>query len=353
MVTIDGLNFEAGIRGLADGPASVWGFRSGDRGTHTSRTIMLDELSHLLDAVPGDVTREVYVDAVVDGNCLGKRTAANPRLSLQRLTELYGLNAQLILFRVLRDLWGRHESSRPLLGLLLALARDPLLGSIASVIIRTPFGHEFARETMKEALSEAVGDRLNESTLNAVLWRASSSWTQSGHLQGRVRKTRQRAQPTPVATAYALLLGYLCDWINRQQDGVRRGDERAEERLAAAMALQKRLIRIIQGDPPFDIFVRWKPIDQQPLGWVSDINHGVRLNIRPFMTLKMPGGRKGAGILRTTPKFHWKKDRDKEPIRDQNQFPWFWNRDQFIGDRVNDVHLTLGEKRHARNKVAI
>ena len=208
MVTIDGLNFEAGIRGLADGPASVWGFRSGDRGTHTSRTIMLDELSHLLDAVPGDVTREVYADAVMDDNCLGKRTAANRRLSLQRLTELYGLNAQLILFRVLRDLWGRHESSRPLLGLLLALARDPLLRAIAAVVIQTPFGHEFARETMKEALSDAVGDRLNESTLDAVVRRASSSWTQSGHLQGRVRKTRQRVQPTPVATAYALLLGF-------------------------------------------------------------------------------------------------------------------------------------------------
>ena len=31
----------------------MWGFRSGDRGTHTSRTIMLDEFSNLLDAVPG------------------------------------------------------------------------------------------------------------------------------------------------------------------------------------------------------------------------------------------------------------------------------------------------------------
>ena len=202
------LNFEAGIGRLADGQASVWGFRSGNRGTHTSRTIMLAELSHLLDAAPGDVTREDYAEAVVDGNCLGKRTAANRRLSLQRLTELYGLNAQLILFRVLRDLWIRHETSRPLLSLLLALARDPLLRAIATVIIKTPFGHKFARQTMKEVLSDAVGDRLNESTLDAVVRNASSSWTQSGHLQGRVRKTRQRVQPTPVATAYALLLGF-------------------------------------------------------------------------------------------------------------------------------------------------
>ena len=103
----------------------MWGFRSGDRGTHTSRTIMLDEFSNLLDAVPGKAIRNDYADAVVVHNCLGKRTAATRRLSFQRLTELYALKPQVILFRVLRDLWGRNETSRPLLALLLALARDP------------------------------------------------------------------------------------------------------------------------------------------------------------------------------------------------------------------------------------
>ena len=208
MGTPSNLNFEAGIAGLADGQASVWGFRSGDRGTHTSRTMMLEELSNLLDATPGEATREDYADAVLEDNCLGKRTAATRKLSLQRLTELYGLDAKLILFRVLRDLWGRHEPSRPLLGLLLALARDPLLRTIAAAVIRTPFGHEFARQTMKDALSDAVGDRLNKATLDKVVRNASSSWTQSGHLQGRGRKTRQRVLPTPAATTYALLLGF-------------------------------------------------------------------------------------------------------------------------------------------------
>ena len=169
---------------------------------------MLDELSRLLDAAPGDATPEDYAYTIMVGNCLGKRTAANRRLSRQRLTELYGLNPQLILFRVLKDLWGRHETSRPLLGLLLALARDPLLRVVATVVIRTPIDHEFTRQSMKEALSDAVGDRLNESTLDAVVRNASSSWTQSGHLQGRGRKTRRRVQPTPVATAFALLLGF-------------------------------------------------------------------------------------------------------------------------------------------------
>ena len=95
---------------------------------------MLEELSLLLDAAPGEATYNDYALAVIEDNCLGKRTAANRKLSFQRLTELYGLNAQVVLFRVLRDLWGRHETSRPLLALLLALARDPLLRATATVV---------------------------------------------------------------------------------------------------------------------------------------------------------------------------------------------------------------------------
>lgn len=208
MGTISNLNFEARIAGLLPNQALVWGFRSGERGTHTSRTIMFDELSHLLDAVPGEASREDYATAIMEGNCLGKRTVATRKLSLQRLIELYSLDARVALFRVLRDLWGRRETSRPLLALLLALARDPLLRATAGAVVRTPVGHEFARQTMKDALVEAVSDRLNEATLDKVIRNASSSWTQSGHLQGRSRKIRQRIEVTPVATTYALLLGF-------------------------------------------------------------------------------------------------------------------------------------------------
>ena len=88
-------------------------------------------------------SREDYADAVLEGNCLGKRTSANRKHSFQNLSELYGLDARLILFRVMRYLWRKHESSRPLLGLLLALARDPLLRATAKSVIQTRFEREF------------------------------------------------------------------------------------------------------------------------------------------------------------------------------------------------------------------
>ena len=169
---------------------------------------MLDELTSLLDAVPGEASRRHYAAAVLDGNCLGKRTAATRRISLQRLTELYGLDARLILFRMLRDLWERHAGSRPLLALLLALARDPLLRASAKAVVAAPFGQELERQATKETLSGIAEGRLNDATLDKVVRNVSSSWTQSGHLRGRRRKVRQRVEATPAAVACALLLGF-------------------------------------------------------------------------------------------------------------------------------------------------
>ena len=148
----------------------------------------------------------------------------------------------------------------------------------------------------------------------------------------------------------SLTYSYLGDWIARQLDGVKRGEGGAEDRLAAALELKKRLIAILKGEPPFDIFIRWKPFEEQPIGWEPDINDGVRLNIRPFMAQEIPSGKKGAGILRAKPNIHWKKDRGKEPVRKQEQFPWFWNSDKFTGERVNNVHLAIAEKRAARDR---
>lgn len=81
------------------------GFRLGQRGTHTSRTMMLPELTTVLAAVPATGSRQNYVDAVVESNCLRKPTTSTRRLTLQRLSELYGIDPDVPIFRVLRRLW--------------------------------------------------------------------------------------------------------------------------------------------------------------------------------------------------------------------------------------------------------
>ncbi|WP_018716651.1 Eco57I restriction-modification methylase domain-containing protein [Arhodomonas aquaeolei] len=141
---------------------------------------------------------------------------------------------------------------------------------------------------------------------------------------------------------------YLGDWITQQKKQISEGIDGAEARLAAAEALQKSLELILEGEEPYDIFVRWKPLEEQPIGWDPDLNDGVRLNIRPFMTAP-DVKKKGAGVLRDKPNIHWKKDRGK----DVESAPWYDlgpELGEAKGARINDHHLTLAEKRRARTQ---
>ena len=156
-----------------------------------------------------------------------------------------------------------------------------------------------------------------------------------------------------------LTYAYLGDWIRRQQAAVEAEQSGSDARLQAAKQLQSRLKLILEGEPPYDLFVRWKPLSKQALGWHPDINNGVRVNIRPFLAQDTPGGKKGAGILRIKPNIKWEKDRGKEPARDKKDFPWFWGWDEerqdFAGagtepdgNRWNNCHYTNEFKRKAR-----
>lgn len=175
-------------------------------------------------------------------------------------------------------------------------------------------------------------------------------------------------------TLELLTYTYLGDWIDRQKLDQAEGVNGADDRLAAALDLQGQLKKILDGEPPFDLFVRWKPLHQQAIGWDPDINDGVRLNIRPFLKAQLrKGGKAGAGILRAKPgTIKWSKDRGKEPMRSKDDFPWFWGWDEtnhaletdfgapipgappagdsFDGNRWNDLHYSRAAKEAARAK---
>jgi hypothetical protein len=139
-------------------------------------------------------------------------------------------------------------------------------------------------------------------------------------------------------TLETLIYTYLGDWISRQQENDRKaGLDSDGEKTTAAKKLKEKLELILEGESPYDIFVRWKPLGQQPIGWNPDLNDGVRLNIRPFVSVP-PVKKKDAGVLRDKPNIKWGKDRGK----DVETALWFH---KFGGDRINDHHLTLEEKR--------
>lgn len=143
-----------------------------------------------------------------------------------------------------------------------------------------------------------------------------------------------------------LIYSYLGDWIQRQKTDVASNVEGARERLSAAQALSQRLELILKGEKPYDIFVRWKSLEEQPIGWNPDLNDGVRLNIRPFMSVP-DIGKKDAGVLRDKPNIKWTKDRGQ----DVETAPWYNLGPVYEGkkgDRINDHHLSLEEKASAR-----
>jgi hypothetical protein len=128
-----------------------------------------------------------------------------------------------------------------------------------------------------------------------------------------------------------LIYTYLNDWIRVCIAKKNAGESGAEGLLSAAQKLKENLEAILNGETPYDIFVRWKPLEQQPIGWEPDLNDGVRLNIRPFVE---------AGVLRSKFNVKWGVDRGKNPPGS----PWGEVRD-------NDRHLSLGEKRNVKNKI--
>ena len=101
-----------------------------------------------------------------------------------------------------------------------------------------------------------------------------------------------------------LIYTYLGSWINDQRAAVERGEAGADARLAAAQELKKKLEAIREGEPPYDIYVRWKALHEQPIGWQPDLNDGVRQNIRPFVE---------ADILRRKFSINWSKDAARTP----------------------------------------
>ena len=186
-----------------------FGFRSGDKGTHTSRTMMLAELSALLAVCGPASTKEDYLHAIIEDNALGKSTVSTRKLSAQRLAELYALDRGFPVFRLLRRVWDFDPAGHALSALLVALARDPLLRSSASSVLSLRAGESFDREIMVAALRKAAKERLNDSTLDKVVRNAASTWAQSGHLEGRTFKRRRLVNPTAGPVTMALFLGFL------------------------------------------------------------------------------------------------------------------------------------------------
>jgi len=226
---------------------------------------------------------------------------------------------------------------------------DELVDSDGIVCLPALAGEQSAAERVRAVLAASFGDEWSSSRLDELLVAAGgqpgdlAGWLRSEFFKDHCKVFGNRPFVWHVwdglkdgfsalvnyhrldrATLEKLTYTTLGWWLDRQKADSDAGVAGAEARFVAASRLQKKLELVLEGEPPFDIYVRWKSLAEQPLGWDPDLDDGVRLNVRPFVE---------AGILRSKFTVHWKKDRGANPDGTE---------------RHNDMHFNVAEKRNAR-----
>jgi hypothetical protein len=191
------------------------GFRLAPGGTHLARTLMLAELGRLLNAAP-DPRREDLSALVLDQNVLHKRTGSGRRLSLRHLRELYGLGESVPISRAMLALWAKAGTGQPMLALLAALAREPLVRDSAELVLPQPVGAVLNAASLVPFFERRYPGRYTSKMLRSLSQNCASSWTQAGHLKGKVRKLRACPVVSPAVAAYAGLLGTLAGFGGRR-----------------------------------------------------------------------------------------------------------------------------------------
>ena len=187
----------------------AFGLKFSAGGAHISRTIMSAELALTLAAVPKGSLADEYRSAVLERNILGKTTVSTRQKSFRHLRELYGMDESVPIFALLRTLDAIDPDSQPLLAFLIAWSKDPLLRATSNLVLTTGIGDPLGPSELADGIQSEFPSQYSERSRATIGRNAASSWTQSGHLLGRTKKTRQRINPTPAAVTMALFLGSI------------------------------------------------------------------------------------------------------------------------------------------------
>jgi len=187
-----------------------FGFSFEKGGAHQARTMMLQDLTTLLEYVDNPQALKLeYVRAIEQENCLGKKSGQTRKISSRHLKSLYSLDPNITLFKSMLFFWKRDPDSRHLLALLCTIARDAIFRISLPFIRSYSNGQVVDKKILEDYIEKNEPERFSQATLESIARNINATWTQSGHLSGRVIKIRSIVQPGPGAVCYALLMGYL------------------------------------------------------------------------------------------------------------------------------------------------
>ena len=171
---------------------------------------MLEDLKMLLSYVKDpNSSKNDFSKAIIEDNCLGKRSLKTRQLSCKHLIYLYSLDPSVTIFRALRYFWARDTEGQPLLALLCAYSRDSLLKMSTPFILSLKEGDTFLGEVLEQYIDKKEPSRFSETSLKSLVRHLGATWTKSGHLVQKKAKIRSKPMTTAGSVSYALFLGYL------------------------------------------------------------------------------------------------------------------------------------------------
>lgn len=192
------------------------GFKFGKNGVHSARSMMIEELKHLLFSSAPTASLKDYETDIVDFNILHKPTEKSRKLTYRHLVDLYGMSSSIPLFEVLRQWWDFSEDAQAILALQLAVARDPILRDSAKIILALQPGEHLSREDIEQHLAKDDPERFSAASLKSFAQNINGTWTQAGYLEGRAKKYRIQPKITYVNVAFALFLAH-CHGLTGQR----------------------------------------------------------------------------------------------------------------------------------------
>lgn len=185
------------------------GFSHASTGAHLARSMMLEELILLVNGTHEDASRSTIQRAIVEENLLGKPTASSRVKTFQHLRSAYGLNVGAVLWRIFRQFAKKEPRALPLMALVLVYSRDAQLRASFALVHTLKVGQPLPRVLMEQRLEEEFPGVYSAAMKKSTAQNVNTTWTATGHLEGRAHKYRTRPKTHWLATTYAMFVGYL------------------------------------------------------------------------------------------------------------------------------------------------
>ncbi len=173
---------------------------------HTSRTLMFEELSKVMDF---SIEKDNYLESMAN-NVFAKKSEDGIKKTTNFLTQLYRFDLNNSSFKILKYFWNNTDAcEKPILAILFAFQTDFLLTESITVVAESKLFDKVEIEKIEANIEKYHPNRFAINTLRSVAQNIASSWKQAGYITGKVKNTRTQPEVSFNCVAFAFIMAYL------------------------------------------------------------------------------------------------------------------------------------------------